>query len=119
MNLLRRHAAHRSAWGRPLLKLASLMLASSALAAPVVAQEAAPAVTATLSADKPGPVIHRDVFGQFAEHLGHGIYGGIWVGKGSRIPNDGGYRSDVLAALKAINAPMVRWPGGCFADEYH
>jgi alpha-N-arabinofuranosidase len=95
-----------------------LMLAS-AVTMPARAQDAAPAVTATLRADTPGPVIHRDVFGQFAEHLGHGIYGGIWVGKGSRIPNDGGYRSDVIAALKAVNVPMVRWPGGCFADEYH
>ncbi len=75
--------------------------------------------TATLAGDKPGPVMHRNVFGQFAEHLGTGIYGGIWVGSNSRIPNDGGYRRDVLTALKAINVPMVRWPGGCFADEYH
>ncbi|WP_120299730.1 MULTISPECIES: alpha-L-arabinofuranosidase C-terminal domain-containing protein [unclassified Sphingomonas] len=96
------------------------MLAGAFLATPTIAQDAAaPTVTATLQADKPGAVVHRDVFGQFAEHLGHGIYGGIWVGKGSRIPNDGGYRRDVLDALKAINVPMVRWPGGCFGDEYH
>ena len=100
--------------------IAALMVAGACLATPAVAQDAAaPTVTATLQADKPGAVVHRDVFGQFAEHLGHGIYGGIWVGKGSRIPNDGGYRRDVLDALKAINVPMVRWPGGCFADEYH
>jgi len=100
--------------------IATLMLAGASIATPAVAQDAAaPTVTATLQADKPGAVVHRDVFGQFAEHLGHGIYGGIWVGKGSRIPNDGGYRRDVLDALKAINVPMVRWPGGCFGDEYH
>ncbi len=75
--------------------------------------------TATVRTDTPGPRIHRDVFGQFAEHLGHGIYGGIWVGRNSKIPNDAGYRRDVLAAMKAIDVPMVRWPGGCFADEYH
>jgi alpha-N-arabinofuranosidase len=100
--------------------IAALLLAGAGFATSAVAQDAAaPTVTATLQADKPGAVIHRDVFGQFAEHLGHGIYGGIWVGKGSRIPNDGGYRRDVLDALKAINVPMVRWPGGCFGDEYH
>ncbi len=102
------------------LTFAPLMLAGAFVATSAVAQDAAaPTVTATLQADKPGAVVHRDVFGQFAEHLGHGIYGGIWVGKGSRIPNDGGYRRDVLDALKAINVPMVRWPGGCFGDEYH
>jgi alpha-N-arabinofuranosidase len=100
--------------------IAALLLAGAGFATSAVAQDAAaPTVTATLQADKPGAVVHRDVFGQFAEHLGHGIYGGIWVGKGSRIPNDGGYRRDVLDALKAINVPMVRWPGGCFGDEYH
>ncbi|MES2021148.1 MAG: alpha-L-arabinofuranosidase C-terminal domain-containing protein [Pseudomonadota bacterium] len=75
--------------------------------------------TATLHGDQPGPVMNRQVFGQFAEHLGHGIYGGIWVGETSSIPNDHGYRRDVLEALRAIKVPVVRWPGGCFADEYH
>jgi hypothetical protein len=75
--------------------------------------------TATLHGDQPGPVMNRQVFGQFAEHLGHGIYGGIWVGERSSIPNDHGYRRDVLEALRAIKVPVVRWPGGCFADEYH
>ncbi|MGA9222634.1 MAG: hypothetical protein WBZ57_15720, partial [Pseudomonas graminis] len=73
----------------------------------------------TVVTDKPGPVINRDIFGQFAEHLGLGIYGGVWVGKNSKIPNVRGIRSDVVGALKAIKVPVVRWPGGCFADEYH
>jgi alpha-L-arabinofuranosidase len=60
-----------------------------------------------------------NLFGQFAEHLGHGIYEGIWVGPNSSIPNTRGIRSDVVAALKALKVPNVRWPGGCFADEYH
>lgn len=68
---------------------------------------------------KPGAKIDRNLFGQFAEHLGHGIYEGIWVGPDSRIPNTRGIRNDVVAALKAIKVPNVRWPGGCFADEYH
>jgi alpha-L-arabinofuranosidase len=77
------------------------------------------AVVVDIQADKPGPKIERDLFGQFAEHLGHGIYGGIWVGKDSPIPNVRGIRSDVVAALNAIKVPNVRWPGGCYADEYH
>ncbi len=75
--------------------------------------------TVTLHADRPGPRYDRQIFGQFAEHLGHGIYGGVWVGKGSLVPNINGYRKDVLDALRAIKVPVVRWPGGCFADEYH
>ena len=66
-----------------------------------------------------GPTISRNIFGQFAEHLGRGIYEGIWVGPDSPIPNTRGIRNDVVAALKAIHVPNVRWPGGCFADEYH
>jgi alpha-N-arabinofuranosidase len=76
-------------------------------------------VEGTVQADKPGAVMSRYVFGQFAEHLGFGIYGGIWVGEDSRIPNTRGYRNDVVAALKRLEVPVVRWPGGCFADEYH
>ncbi|WP_046903844.1 alpha-N-arabinofuranosidase [Croceibacterium atlanticum] len=98
-----------------------LALAVAAIAAPVSAQDKAegPAATVTIRADEPGPQVHPDVFGQFMEHLGTGIYGGVWVGEDSPIPNDSGYRSDVLQALRDIKVPMVRWPGGCFADEYH
>jgi len=73
----------------------------------------------TIAADKTGPTINRDIFGQFAEHLGSGIYGGIWVGPQSSIPNVRGIRSDVVRALRAIQVPNVRWPGGCFGDNYH
>jgi alpha-N-arabinofuranosidase len=72
-----------------------------------------------IQADQPGPVIARQIYGQFAEHLGSGIYGGLWVGTDSKIPNVRGWRSDVVGALKAIKVPVLRWPGGCFADEYH
>ena len=68
---------------------------------------------------RPGAKIDRNIFGQFAEHLGHGIYEGIWVGQDSAIPNTRGIRNDVVAALRALKVPNVRWPGGCFADEYH
>ena len=77
------------------------------------------AVKGTLHADRPGETVSRNIFGQFAEHLGYGIYGGIWVGEDSKIPNTRGYRNDVVAALKTLQVPVVRWPGGCFADEYY
>ena len=65
------------------------------------------------------PVIAPEIYGQFSEHLGTCIYGGLWVGEDSEIPNEDGYRTDVLEALKALKVPVLRWPGGCFADEYH
>ena len=76
-------------------------------------------VKISVDVSKTGPKIDRNLFGQFAEHLGHGVYEGIWVGPDSKIPNTRGIRNDVVAALKAIRVPNVRWPGGCFADEYH
>ena len=63
--------------------------------------------------------IDKNIYGQFSEHLGHLIYGGIWVGPDSPIPNIDGLRRDVIDALKEIHVPVLRWPGGCFADEYH
>ena len=74
---------------------------------------------ATIRADKPGSRIEPDIYGQFAEHLGRGIYEGLWVGEQSAIPNTRGFRNDVIAALKELGVPLLRWPGGCFADEYH
>ena len=87
---------------------------------PAFAGPAAPvSVHLEVDAGKSGPRISRDIFGQFAEHLGSGIYGGIWVGPESPIPNVRGIRSDVVQALRAIHVPNVRWPGGCFGDNYH
>jgi alpha-N-arabinofuranosidase len=76
-------------------------------------------IALTIDATRPGARIDRNLFGQFAEHLGKGIYEGIWVGPDSPIPHTRGIRNDVVAALKALKVPNVRWPGGCFADEYH
>jgi alpha-N-arabinofuranosidase len=76
-------------------------------------------VRISVDAAHPGAAISRHIFGQFAEHLGRGVYEGVWVGPDSPIPNTRGIRNDVVAALKAIKVPNVRWPGGCFADEYH
>ena len=75
-------------------------------------------VKATIHADKAGAKINREIYGQFSEHLGSCIYGGLWVGEGSQIPNINGYRKDVFDALKALKIPVMRWPGGCFADDY-
>src|SRR5688572_17416649 len=63
--------------------------------------------------------ISKHLYGHFAEHLGRCIYEGIWVGEDSRIPNTRGIRNDVVAALKKMAIPNLRWPGGCFADTYH
>ena len=63
--------------------------------------------------------ISRNLYGNFSEHLGRCIYNGVYVGENSEIPNVNGMRCDVVEALKAIRLPVLRWPGGCFADEYH
>ena len=63
--------------------------------------------------------ISRNIYGHFSEHLGRCIYGGLYVGENSPIPNVNGMRSDVVEALRKIKIPVLRWPGGCFADEYH
>jgi len=73
----------------------------------------------TVDVSKPGPKIDRNIFGQFAENLGHGLYEGIWVGPDSPIPNTRGIRNDAVNALRELRVPNVRWPGGCFADQYH
>ena len=75
--------------------------------------------TLAIRLDQPRWTINRNIYGQFAEHLGRLIYEGIWVGENSPIPNTRGLRNDVLAALKELHVPVLRWPGGCFADEYH
>ena len=62
--------------------------------------------------------ISPNIYGHFAEHLGGVVYDGIWVGENSRVPNTGGIRTALTNALKRIKAPVIRWPGGCFADSY-
>lgn len=99
-----------------LLSVLTLAVLAIALSGPFVAAQK---VELSVDASNPGAKIDRNIFGQFAEHLGHGIYEGIWVGPDSKIPNTRGIRNDVVSALKALKVPNVRWPGGCFADEYH
>ena len=74
---------------------------------PVLAQDK---LQLSIDPSKPGPKIDRNIFGQFAEHLGYGVYEGVWVGPDSKIPNTRGIRNDVVAALKALKVPNVRWP---------
>ncbi|WP_287936369.1 alpha-N-arabinofuranosidase [Duncaniella freteri] len=97
-------------------KISSMLLAAG-LFCPVVAS--ADTVTLRMDQINPEEVIMPEIYGQFAEHLGACIYGGLWVGPESPIPNTQGYRNDVLQALRDLKVPVMRWPGGCFADEYH
>ena len=73
----------------------------------------------TVTTDAPAGHISRHIYGHFAEHLGRCIYDGIWVGEDSTVPNVRGIRTDIVEALRRIRIPNLRWPGGCYADEYH
>src|SRR5215469_12112527 len=64
-------------------------------------------------------LVRPEFHGHFAEHLGSCVYGGLWVGKSSPIPNTDGYRKQAVAYLRELGVPVLRWPGGCFADDYH
>lgn len=97
---------------RPLVLVSTLLLTTASFAK-------SSAVDIDLRINEPGPVLNKNIYGQFMEHLGRGIYEGVWVGSDSSIPNKNGYRLDVLKALKDLHVPLLRWPGGCFADEYH
>ncbi len=85
----------------------------------LAAGEAASNNKILIHADGNKVTISPEIYGQFAEHLGRCVYEGFWVGPNSTIPNTRGIRNDVVEALKKINVPVIRWPGGCFADEYH
>ncbi len=97
---------------------AALLLSTAGVGAAQTEAPTTPAATVTVHGDTPGATYDRRIFTQFAEHLGTGIYGGLWVGEKSKIPNVRGFRTDVVSALRGIGVPVVRWPGGCFADEY-
>ncbi len=76
--------------------------------------------TLTIRADAPIGTISPRLYGHFAEHLGRCCYDGLWVGANrTDIAQRGGFRTDVIAALHALPVPMLRWPGGCYADHYH
>ena len=73
----------------------------------------------TVWADHDLGVINPNIYGSFDEHLGRRVYGGLWVGPESQVPNDEGLRTAAVEALRAMRLPILRWPGGCFADDYH
>ena len=99
------------------MKAFRLIFGAAFMAAmPLMAQETS---QVRLYPERATQVIPKEIYGQFAEHLGTCIYGGLWVGERSSVPNTDGYRNDVLQALKELKVPVLRWPGGCFADEYH
>ena len=103
----------------PLLVLA-LCVFSTSIVIPARAQTTASyKATVAIRLDQPRWTINRNIYGHFAEHLGRLIYEGLWVGEQSPIPNTRGLRNDVVTALKELRVPLLRWPGGCFADEYH
>ena len=97
---------------KKLLLSAAALLAAMGLSAQKKAE-----ISVDLTSGK--DVISKHIYGHFSEHLGRSIYGGLWVGEDSPIPNTGGVRNDIIEALKHISIPNLRWPGGCFADEYH
>jgi alpha-N-arabinofuranosidase len=103
------------------MRLTIVIAAAAAIFAAPPARPQPPPFEAhvTIHADRPGATIDENIYGQFMEHLGRNVYEGIWVGEDSPIPNTRGYRNDVLAALRKLGVPVLRWPGGCFADEYH
>ena len=94
------------------LAVSLVLMATGATAQPLRA-------TGEVRVDQPGVTIAPEVYGQFMEQLGTGIDEGVWVGPDSPIPNTRGFRNDVVEALRALDVPVVRWPGGCYADIYH
>ncbi len=93
----------------------SLLIISFCYSSHVIAQQ----TTIQVNAKDAKYKINKNIYGHFAEHLGHCIYGGFYVGDTSSIPNTNGVRNDIVAALKKLKIPNLRWPGGCFADTYH
>jgi alpha-N-arabinofuranosidase len=89
------------------------------MASRVTLPETMPDAKITICLDEPIGVISPMLYGHFIEHLGGCIDQGIWVGPESSIPNTAGFRDDVLTALRKLEIPVLRWPGGCYADDYH
>src|ERR1017187_9335313 len=90
------------------------------LLSPLVTRMAAqsPESRVDILLNEPVGTIAPEIYGHFAEHLGGVVYDGIWVGEGSRIPNVNGLRKQLVEGLKRVKPGMIRWPGGCFADQY-
>ena len=98
---------------------AAALSASSAVPAWLLAANAAKTQRVLVRADAEIGTVRPEFHGHFAEHLGSCVYGGLWVGKNSPIPNINGYRRQAVEYLRDLGVPVLRWPGGCFADDYH
>jgi alpha-N-arabinofuranosidase len=95
------------------------LVAVMAMAIPSAVNAADPVqARLTVDAEPAGPRIEPTIYGHFVEHAGRGVYEGLWVGPDSPIPNTRGWRNDVVGALRQVGVPVMRWPGGCFADDY-
>ena len=101
-----------------LIMVAFLMCVSFTLSSSKVEEEKSALNTLIVDVDLGKQTISRHIYGHFSEHLGRCIYDGYWVGEDSTIPNTRGIRNDIVEALRKIKIPVLRWPGGCFADEY-
>lgn len=93
------------------------LLSSAALLAPRTSLAASARVE--IRPNEPIGTISPRIYGHFTEHIGGVIYGGVWVGENSKIPNTGGIRQELIDRLKPLHPPVIRWPGGCFADSYN
>ncbi len=96
-----------------------ILTAILAFAASGTNEDQEPPNRITIQTDQGEHTINKNIYGHFSEHLGRCVYEGYWVGEDSPIPNVRGIRKDVVEALRKIRIPVLRWPGGCFADEYH
>ncbi|GAC1422353.1 MAG: alpha-N-arabinofuranosidase [Acidobacteriaceae bacterium] len=106
---------------RAALKSSTLAAAALALRAPRLFSQPSAQVDAYIDIlpGEPIATISPEIYSHFIEHLGGVIYDGVWVGEGSKIPNTGGIRQAFIDTMKAVQAPVLRWPGGCFADSYN
>ncbi len=102
-----------------MLQLKEILSVAAGLCLSATAFAATPVSKVVLQPSEKPDTVSRMIYGQFAEHLGACVYEGIWVGEDSPIPNTRGYRNDALEALRELKVPVLRWPGGCFADDYH
>ena len=102
-----------------MLQLKEILSVAAGLCLSATAFATTPVSKVVLQPSEKPDTVSRMIYGQFAEHLGACVYEGIWVGEDSPIPNTRGYRNDALEALRELKVPVLRWPGGCFADDYH
>ena len=97
---------------------AGILLLSKSFAASALAGANSADSSVEVLLGEPLGVVSPDIYGHFTENLSGVVYDGIWVGKNSSIPNEDGIRKELITEMRKINPPVVRFPGGCFADSY-